>query len=508
MISENINMLKIIIFVSLLIAAVDSQTLKLKNEKACSTKMASKLRRNSIFIASKISSHQNNVQTLRDCFTSCSNHASCAMFAHRETDKLCMFFKEILANEVISRLIYEGWKPGRINTFQKIILYIEDICSEEYCQDSCLSGVKETCTPSTLSLPDCEPSGVYNGCDEARKASKVLSLNLTPFDEDEYQALVIEGIPAGLKCPAHVEYTRILENNVKCLQSPKTLTWGMVRRGLDQCITKDHLFSYNRMTGQLKIVGSTTAVSYFLKMVSHTYSYCSNYNWGRCYAYSQSSGTHLMPTTSDAESYFERTGFGALHIKQGSYGGDFIGKMEDIYMIDYFIKQTSEPLSTAYMYNFTNIPGAVKASLYQNYRNIHTELETTTLTPTRTGRYDHFQSFQSLGDHYGIILQTYFIPPSDGTYRFILTSDDDSSLYISTDDQPSNKYRIIHTTKAIAITNYSRKSSDIQLISGRKYYMELIGREIGGGDYFLAGVILPSGDQIVPITYQYLEPFW
>uniref|UniRef100_A0A7M5X278 PA14 domain-containing protein n=2 Tax=Clytia hemisphaerica TaxID=252671 RepID=A0A7M5X278_9CNID len=468
--------------------------------------MAAKLRRNSIFIASKISSHQNNVETLRDCFTSCSNHANCAMFAHRESDKRCMFFKEILAKEVISRLIYEGWKPGRINTFQKIILYIEDTCSEEYCQDSCLSGVKETCTPSTLSLPDCEPSGVYNGCDEARKASKipVLSLNdPTPFDENEYQALVIEGIPAGLKCPAHVEYTRILENNVRCLTSPKKLTWGIVRRGLEHCITKDQLFSYNRMTGQLKIVGSTSTFSYFLKMVFHTYRYCSYSNWAGCQAYTPSSGTHLMPTTSDAESYFERTGFGALHITQGSSSGVFIGKMEAIHMIDYFIKPTSEPLSTAYKYNFTNIPGAVKASLYQNYRNIHTELETTTVTPTRTGRYDHFQSFQSLGDHYGIILQTYFIPPSDGTYRFILTSDDDSSLYISTDDQPSNKYRIIHTTDALAITDYSRQSSDIQLMSGRKYYMELIGREIGGGDYFLAGVILPSGDQIVPITYQY-----
>ena len=51
--------------------------------------------------------------------------------------------------------------------------------------------------------------GVYSGCDEARKASKthaVLSLSADPlpFDANTFQALVIEGIPAGLKCPEHV----------------------------------------------------------------------------------------------------------------------------------------------------------------------------------------------------------------------------------------------------------------------------------------------------------------
>ena len=53
----------------------------------------------------------------------------------------------------------------------------------------------------------------------------------------------------------------------------------------------------------------------------------------------------------------------------------------------------------------------------------------------------------------------------------------------------------------------SKKSNQIPLTKGEKYYMELVGREGVFGDHFLAGVILPNGDQIVPIIHQYLEIF-
>ena len=106
---------------SVLLGSAQSQVLKFKKDTSCSTKMESKLRRHSIFIAGKISANQANIVTLRDCFTGCSTHANCAMFAHHETEKRCMFFKEILVNQVLARLIFEGWKPGRINAQQKVL---------------------------------------------------------------------------------------------------------------------------------------------------------------------------------------------------------------------------------------------------------------------------------------------------------------------------------------------------------------------------------------------------
>uniref|UniRef100_A0A7M5XDT1 PA14 domain-containing protein n=1 Tax=Clytia hemisphaerica TaxID=252671 RepID=A0A7M5XDT1_9CNID len=513
-------MWKLFYILSVVFHDVGAQVLKFKNDKSCSTKMSSKLRRHSILIASKISSNQANIATLRDCFTGCSNHANCAMFAHHEKKKRCMFFKEILVNEVLARLIFEGWSPGRINAQRKILLNVEDTCSEEYCQDSCLSGVKETCTPPTLSPPNCEPEGVYTGCDDARKKSKISALSVDgnsgapPFDEDAYRAMVIEGIPVSLKCPQHVEYTRIVgePSNPICFKSPETQNYGIVRNFLSYCTTKSHLFSYHRITGELKVVG--TSNSYFVKMGARDYEYCQYLFYSGCsvlgnyYHYAQK--VHLMTTTSSTESFFERTGFGLFKVKQGTYSDEYVGKMLHLHMINYFMGPSLGPFPETPIssYNFTNIPGAVKATLYENYYGTLAGFDRDALTPTRYGRYDNFKSFSYLAEHYIIILQTYFVPPSTGLYQFILVSDDDSYLYLSTDDSANNKYRIVHNPTALGDTDYSKKSSQIQLVEGEKYYMELVGREGVIGDFFFAGVILPNGDQIVPITYQYLEHYF
>ena len=44
-------------------------------------------------------------------------------------------------------------------------------------------------------------------------------------------------------------------------------------------------------------------------------------------------------------------------------------------------------------------------------------------------------------------------------------------------------------------------------MAGKKYYMEILGYEINGGDIFKAGAVFPGGELVVPITYQYLEPY-
>ena len=78
------------------------------------------------------------------------------------------------------------------------------------------------------------------------------------------------------------------------------------------------------------------------------------------------------------------------------------------------------------------------------------------LTPTNIGRYDNFESFNfkdSL-NNFGIILQTYFVPPSSGLYKFILVSDDNAKLYISSNDQESEKYEIINSPTPVGKTDY------------------------------------------------------
>ncbi|XP_066919554.1 uncharacterized protein [Clytia hemisphaerica] len=486
-----------ILICSILLGSVESQELKFKKDTSCSTKMASKLRRHSILIASKISGNQANIATLRDCFTGCSNHANCEMFAHHEKEKRCMFFKEILVNEVLSRLIFEGWSPGKINAQEKIISYISDTCSEEYCRDSCLSGVRETCTPSLYRLPECTAyDGVFTGCDHARKIlqqNPSMGLSLSSASFDQTIRISIGGGSVYVPCQEHVEYTQIVAGDGKCMADDKDNWYGFYRRN---CYGGyGTTYAYNRITHVLKPLYRSWQ---FFKMASHNY----YYRWDV--------SQHLMPTEDEAEKEtFKRTGFGTYQISDGRY----MMRELHVHMLNYFYQELSSPpfasstLSHEYN-NFTNIPGAVKVSLYEgfigNLDTLHAQ------TPSRIGRYDNFESFNfdRLLENYGMILQTYFVPPSDGLYRFILVSDDDAKLFISLNDQESDKFEIVHNLIAIGTTDYSRQSSAIQLQANQKYYMEIIGREIHYDDYFIAGVILPNGDQIVPITYQYLEHYY
>ena len=55
------------------------------------------------------------------------------------------------------------------------------------------------------------------------------------------------------------------------------------------------------------------------------------------------------------------------------------------------------------------------------------------------------------GSNYGNELVTWFIPPTSGNYVFFTCSDDASSLYLSTDDNPANKKLIASESRLRAI---------------------------------------------------------
>ncbi len=118
----------------------------------------------------------------------------------------------------------------------------------------------------------------------------------------------------------------------------------------------------------------------------------------------------------------------------------------------------------------------------------------------------------SLGDNYVQRVRGYFIPATTGKYTFFLASDDDSDLFLSTNDQPSAKRLIAHQNnwagdRAWTSTGngdpieIAQKRSDqwvpdpanppangapyaggISLTAGTKYYIEAVHAEGGGGD--------------------------
>jgi hypothetical protein len=60
----------------------------------------------------------------------------------------------------------------------------------------------------------------------------------------------------------------------------------------------------------------------------------------------------------------------------------------------------------------------------------------------------------------------YFYPPTDGDYVFYLCSDDNSQLFLSTDDNPNNKLLIAAETMWSAPRYYTTSDGPSDIVAG------------------------------------------
>jgi hypothetical protein len=117
------------------------------------------------------------------------------------------------------------------------------------------------------------------------------------------------------------------------------------------------------------------------------------------------------------------------------------------------------------------------------------------------------------GDNYGNALIGWFIPPKTGSYVFFTCSDDYSSLFLSTDDNPANVKLIaeesgwsgVRSWVSVGSGDPTTKRSDscpditwpggntINLTAGNRYYIMDLHSEGGGGDNVEATYIM-SGE--------------
>ena len=65
-----------------------------------------------------------------------------------------------------------------------------------------------------------------------------------------------------------------------------------------------------------------------------------------------------------------------------------------------------------------------------------------TVGSDKSGAVTSFESGVSFADSYANRFSGFFIPPQTGAYVFFVSSDDDSDLFLSTDDKPANKRMI------------------------------------------------------------------
>ncbi|MFH1371852.1 MAG: glycosyl hydrolase 53 family protein [Planctomycetota bacterium] len=89
-------------------------------------------------------------------------------------------------------------------------------------------------------------------------------------------------------------------------------------------------------------------------------------------------------------------------------------------------------------------------------------------------------------DYYGTRIRGYLNPVATGSYTFWIASDNDSELWLSTDDNPANVSLIAYVsgyTPSRYWTKYAeQQSSPISLTAGQKYYIEVLHKDGDGGD--------------------------
>jgi lysophospholipase L1-like esterase len=131
--------------------------------------------------------------------------------------------------------------------------------------------------------------------------------------------------------------------------------------------------------------------------------------------------------------------------------------------------------------------------------------------PDQTVALKSFQSPTEVADRYSSRVRGYVYPPQTGDYVFGITSDDQSKLFLSTSSDPKDKQLIASASEWTEVGHYSKfptqKSKPIQLVAGRKYYLEAIHRENTGGDHLGVGWLVPGSSAIKIIPGANLSPF-
>ncbi|MFO1514339.1 MAG: PA14 domain-containing protein, partial [Verrucomicrobiota bacterium] len=124
---------------------------------------------------------------------------------------------------------------------------------------------------------------------------------------------------------------------------------------------------------------------------------------------------------------------------------------------------------------------------------------------------DFFEAPINTADYYGQRMRGFVIAPATGSYIFWISSDDDGSLYLSTDETPANKQLIAYVSGWTNPREWgkfaSQQSAAIPLTAGQRYYVEALMKEGSGGDNLAVRWQLPNATIEEPIPASRLLPW-
>jgi len=131
--------------------------------------------------------------------------------------------------------------------------------------------------------------------------------------------------------------------------------------------------------------------------------------------------------------------------------------------------------------------------------------------PAGTSSLSKFEGPVDWSDNYGTRIRGYITPPATGTYTFSLAGDDDSELWLSTNDNPANKSKIAYFTGYTALRQWTKfptqTSAPVALTAGQRYYVEALHKEGVGWDNLSVGWSGPGIPTTTVIAGPYLSPY-
>jgi glucose/arabinose dehydrogenase len=128
--------------------------------------------------------------------------------------------------------------------------------------------------------------------------------------------------------------------------------------------------------------------------------------------------------------------------------------------------------------------------------------------PTGTDTWGALEAPLSFSNDYGRRLRGYLHPPTTGEYRFWIAADDTGELWLSTDEKPETKRLIASAPAWTASQQFDKypeqQSVGIALEAGKKYYIEVLHKDLDQKDNLAVAWQIPGGERAI-VAGKYLS---
>ncbi|MHC4626147.1 MAG: proprotein convertase P-domain-containing protein, partial [Planctomycetota bacterium] len=132
-------------------------------------------------------------------------------------------------------------------------------------------------------------------------------------------------------------------------------------------------------------------------------------------------------------------------------------------------------------------------------------------SPTWSEEITSYETPTDFADNFGSRVHGWLQPVTSGDYTFWIATDDNSELWLSTDEMPANAVVIARTTAWAPARAFDDPdvvpSEAIALEGGKSYYISGIYKEGGGGDNLAVAWQGPDSPERAIISGYYLTPF-